>query len=55
MATATDRCALVHMGTFPGRLSYPDGAIAADGSRIDPVFDYNRHGLISYGVELPGG
>lgn len=39
--------------TFPGRHSYPDGVVAADGSRIDLVFDYNRHDLIYWGVALP--
>lgn len=39
--------------TFPGRLSYPDGVVSADGTRIDLVFDYNRHDLIYWGVALP--
>ncbi len=39
--------------TFPGRLSYPDGVVDADGGRLHVVFDYNRHDLIYYGVDLP--
>ncbi len=39
--------------TFPGQLSYPDGVLSADQRFIHLLFDYNRHDLIYWGLELP--
>ncbi len=64
-----DRSALVYRGTppnttvcdqalrilpgLPAMLAYPDGEVDADERFIHFVFDYNRHGCIYWGAELP--
>ncbi len=37
---------------FPGRLQYPDGQLDEDGATICFAFDYNRHDLIFWAVEI---
>jgi len=38
---------------FPGMHAYPDGVVSADERWLHFTFDYNRHDIIYWGVELP--
>jgi predicted neuraminidase len=38
---------------FPGMLAYPDGILDEENRRLHIAFDYNRHDVIYWGVELP--
>lgn len=38
---------------FPGMLAYPDGEVDADGRYLHIAFDYNRHDVIYWKVEIP--